>query len=68
MPSAVWPGIILSHWGRTDANHSSSTGYDSDDYSKPFMDEKSVRDWREVYSTPPHPCFDPEKVWKVNPM
>ena len=27
MPAAIRPSIILSHWGRKDANHTSGTGY-----------------------------------------
>lgn len=41
--------------------HESSTGYPPDDYSAPFSLE-SGRDWRDVFQSPPHPCFDPEKV------
>eukprot|EP00208_Stichococcus_sp_RCC1054_P003318 CAMPEP_0206142432 /NCGR_PEP_ID=MMETSP1473-20131121/16814_1 /ASSEMBLY_ACC=CAM_ASM_001109 /TAXON_ID=1461547 /ORGANISM="Stichococcus sp, Strain RCC1054" /LENGTH=314 /DNA_ID=CAMNT_0053537429 /DNA_START=144 /DNA_END=1089 /DNA_ORIENTATION=+ len=40
--------------------HESSTGYPPDDYSAPFSLE-SGRDWRDVFQSPPHPCFDPEK-------
>jgi hypothetical protein len=27
VPSFIRPSIILSHWGRTDANHTTTTGY-----------------------------------------
>ena len=40
-----------------------SCRYDSDDYSKFHIDEKTGDDWRKVYSTPEkHPCYDPSKV------
>ncbi len=62
MPSALWQGIVLSHWGRTDANHNSSTGYGPDDYSAPFHALDTGRDWRDLYLKQPHACFDPQKV------
>ena len=27
VPAAIRPSIILSHWGRKDANHTTGTGY-----------------------------------------
>lgn len=61
MPSSLWQGIILSHWGRTDRDHTSSTGYGPDDYSV-LVALEGGGDWRDVYRSPPHPCFDPRKV------
>lgn len=34
VPTAIRPSIILSHWGRKDAQHNSSTGYWEDEYSE----------------------------------
>ena len=33
VPAAIRSSIILSHWGRKDANHTSDTGYGADVYS-----------------------------------
>jgi hypothetical protein len=33
VPAAIRPSIILSHWGRMDANHTSGTAYGDDVYS-----------------------------------
>lgn len=37
VPAAYRPGIILSHWGRMDANHTSGTAYGADFYSHEFV-------------------------------
>ncbi len=63
MPNEVWPGIILSHWGRRDAEHVSNTAYGPDNYSAPHTDDWQTEDWRLVHSSPAqHPCYDPDKV------
>ena len=59
----MWPGIILSHWGRKDANHTSNTAYSADDYSVKFTDAWQKEDWTRIHSSPKqHPCYDPTKV------
>ena len=64
IPNEVWPGIILSHWGRRDENHTSNTAYGSDDYSVAHVDPPlQPQDWRLIHMHPKqHPCYDPEKV------
>ena len=63
MPNEVWPGIILSHWGRKDAEHVSNTAYGPDNYSAPHVDDWQKDDWRLIHSSPAqHPCYDPDKV------
>jgi hypothetical protein len=63
VPNSVWPGIILSHWGRTDAHPASNTAYPPDNYTQPYTDEWQPTDWRHNYLHPTqHPCFDPKKV------
>ena len=63
MPNEVWPGIVLSHWGRRDAEHVSNTAYGPDNYSQPHVDEWQTEDWRLIHSSPTqHPCYDPDKV------
>ncbi len=32
IPNELWQGVILSHWGRLDAEHVSNTAYPPDDY------------------------------------
>ena len=60
MPNKAWPGIVFSHWGRLELNHTSNTDYGPDDYSKPFVHADMDTDWREAFDK--HPCFDPKKV------
>ena len=63
MPNSVWPGILLSHWGRLDAEPASNTAYPPDNYTQPWTDEWQPADWRHSYLHPAqHPCFDPQKV------
>ena len=63
VPNEVWSGIILSHWGRRDAEHVSNTAYGSDNYSAPHIDDWQKQDWRLIHSSPTqHPCYDPDKV------
>jgi hypothetical protein len=63
VPNSVWPGIILSHWGRLDVEPASNTAYPPDNYTQPWTDEWQPADWRRGYLHPAqHPCFDPQKV------
>jgi hypothetical protein len=63
VPNSVWLGIILSHWGRLDAEPASNTAYPPDNYTQPWTDEWQLADWRRGYLHPAqHPCFDPRKV------
>jgi hypothetical protein len=63
VPNSVWPGVILSHWGRLDAEPASNTAYPPDNYTQPWTDEWQPADWRHSYLHPAqHPCFDPRKV------
>ena len=66
MPNSVWLGIILSHWGRLDAEPASNTAYPPDNYTQPWTDEWQPADWRRGYLHPAqHPCFDPRKVRRL---
>ena len=60
MPNKAWPGIVFSHWGRLEVNHTSNTDYGPDDYSKPFVSADMDEDWRDAFKG--HACFDPKKV------
>ncbi len=60
VPNKAWPGIVFSHWGRLEVNHTSNTDYGPDDYSKPFVSADMDGDWRDTFKG--HPCFDPKKV------
>ena len=60
VPNKAWPGIVFSHWGRLEVNHTSNTDYGPDDYSKPFVSADMDGDWRDAFKG--HPCFDPKKV------
>ena len=44
VPAAIRSSIILSHWGRMDANHSSDTGYFEDNYRQARL-ELGVSCW-----------------------
>ena len=63
VPNKAWPGIVFSHWGRLELNHTSNTDYGPDDYSKPFVSADMDTDWRDAFEK--HPCFDPKKVSRV---
>lgn len=60
-PAAIKSSIILSHWGRMDANHTSGTAYGSDNYSQnyshPQFEPKSFQD-KMAHGVP---CYEPEK-------
>ncbi|GIL69673.1 hypothetical protein Vretifemale_506 [Volvox reticuliferus] len=56
----IWPGVMLSHWGRTDFPHASNTAYSQDNYSLPLHHPLHPGDWLE-HTSKAHPCFDPEK-------
>lgn len=50
VPAAIRPSIILSHWGRTDLNHSSLSGYHyMDSYrcgvGRPLVDTRKPTVW-----------------------
>ncbi len=60
VPNKAWPGIVFSHWGRLEVNHTSNTDYGPDDYSKPFVSADMDGDWRDAFKG--HPCFNPKKV------
>ena len=60
MPNKAWPGIVFSHWGRLEVNHTSNTDYGPDDYSRPFVSADMDGDWRDAFKG--HACFDPKKV------
>ncbi|PNH11304.1 putative glucuronosyltransferase [Tetrabaena socialis] len=65
MPTHVYnKSIILTHWGRMDADHTSGTAYGSDDYSiaaEPTFVAAGWKgmDWQEKRAG--HPCYDPKK-------
>ena len=63
VPNKAWPGIVFSHWGRLELNHTSNTDYGPDDYSKAFVSADMDTDWRDAFEK--HPCFDPKKVCTV---
>ncbi|KAG2488211.1 hypothetical protein HYH03_013205 [Edaphochlamys debaryana] len=56
----IWPGVMLSHWGRMDMPHASQTGYGADNYSLPVEHKDQPLNWLDQTSKA-HPCFDPKK-------
>ncbi|GFR49988.1 hypothetical protein Agub_g12134 [Astrephomene gubernaculifera] len=56
----VWPGVMLSHWGRTDFPHLSHTAYGQDNYSMSLQHPEHPGDWLD-HTSRTHPCFDPKK-------
>ncbi|EFN56537.1 hypothetical protein CHLNCDRAFT_51514 [Chlorella variabilis] len=61
VPAAIRASIILSHWGRMDANHTSGSGYWEDVYS----DEVHHPHWEPdgfLQKIAGHPCYDPVKA------
>ncbi|KXZ54698.1 hypothetical protein GPECTOR_4g766 [Gonium pectorale] len=63
MPTVVYNNsIILTHWGRTDVNHTSGSAYDQDNYNMKMPDTFAGwpgMDW--VPKVRGHPCYDPKK-------
>lgn len=60
VPTAIRPSIILSHWGRLDANHTSSTGYPADRYDGERQHPQfEPHGW--LVKIAGYPCYDPEK-------
>ncbi|RMZ55166.1 hypothetical protein APUTEX25_005444 [Auxenochlorella protothecoides] len=60
VPNVIRPSIIFSHWGRTDHNHTSWTGYGPDNYSlnisHPLYAPKG-----NLHRITKGPCYDPVK-------
>ncbi|KXZ50759.1 hypothetical protein GPECTOR_15g444 [Gonium pectorale] len=56
----VWPGIFLSHWGRTDFPHTPGSQYHADNYGHTIHHPMHPGDWLPLTSQA-HPCFDPKK-------
>lgn len=61
MPAVMRNATLLTHWGRKDANHTSGTAYDADNYSLNLT--------HQIYQPEGHlhkignfPCYDPQKV------
>lgn len=61
MPAAIRSSIILTHWGRKDANHSCNTGYGLDCYSKELVHPQYEPDGY-LRKLAGWPCHDPVKV------
>lgn len=59
-PKEIWPGIILSHWGRMDFPHTSNTQYHADNYTTVMIHPDFPGGWA-AHSSGTHPCFDPDK-------
>ena len=68
VPAAIRASTILSHWGRTDLNHTSGTAYGGDhyggntepplaDFSHPVYEPKGFH-----LKIAGHACYDPTKV------
>ncbi len=61
-PISIWNSTILSHWGRLERNHSSSSGYGPDNYDvDPIHYLLQPKGWTSR-SSKAHACYDPHKV------
>ncbi|KAG2424765.1 hypothetical protein HXX76_014189 [Chlamydomonas incerta] len=56
----VWPGIMLSHWGRTEFPHKPNSQYHADNYGHSIVHTEHDGEWLKDTSQA-HPCFDPAK-------
>ncbi|GIL48810.1 hypothetical protein Vafri_5227 [Volvox africanus] len=56
----VWPGIFLSHWGRTEFPHTSGSQYHADNYGSGISHRDHDGEWLDLTSRT-HACFDPKK-------
>ncbi|PSC72923.1 exostosin-like glycosyltransferase [Micractinium conductrix] len=78
VPAAIRPSIILSHWGRTDLNHTSDTGYPADNYLwEAEHPQFEPRGWRRKVEGFPCfnrtkdlviPSFKPPEHWRASPL
>ena len=61
MPTEIYEtSIVLTHWGRTGAEHQSMSAYWADNYNDRLVwPGYQERDWRELYKG--HACFTPGK-------
>ncbi|PNH07817.1 putative glucuronoxylan glucuronosyltransferase F8H, partial [Tetrabaena socialis] len=61
MPTHVFnASIVLTHWGRTELNHTSNTAYDADNYNlKTDLRGWKGADWQDKMAG--HPCYLPDK-------
>ena len=63
VPAAIRStSIILSHWGRMDAHHTSGTGYSADVYSNDVTHPQFEPDGFLGKLNLTQPCYDPVKV------
>eukprot|EP00891_Asterochloris_glomerata_P004390 jgi/Astpho2/4390/Aster-00009 len=59
-PTAIWPSIMLTHWGRKDLLHTSNTAYTGDNYTEEHVSTPwRPSGWRRDIVG--HPCYDPGK-------
>eukprot|EP00891_Asterochloris_glomerata_P004391 jgi/Astpho2/4391/e_gw1.00067.84.1_t len=60
-PNAIWPSIMLTHWGRKDLLHTSNTAYGGDNYTEEHINPP----WRPSgwhKNIVGHACYDPQKA------
>ncbi|PSC76549.1 exostosin-like glycosyltransferase [Micractinium conductrix] len=60
-PAAIKNSIILGHWGRMDANHTSNTAYGHDNYSQDYQHPQFDPEGFQKKMAPWLPCYDPQK-------
>lgn len=61
VPEELRSSVILTHWGRTDLDHTSGTAYPSDNYSRDWIvPEMSSKPWNHILGNN-IPCHDPSK-------
>ncbi|EFN55367.1 hypothetical protein CHLNCDRAFT_52572 [Chlorella variabilis] len=67
LPAVLRPATMLTHWGRMDLGHTSSTGYIDDVYSRPARHPIYMPEGTEG-KLGDFPCYDPAKDLVVPPM
>lgn len=59
-PIDIWPGVMLTHWGKMDWPHESHSSYWPDNYTNDVFHKDMPYGWLN-YTSKAHPCYDPQK-------
>jgi hypothetical protein len=59
-PDEVTPSIWLTHWGRTDLNHTSNSAHAGDNYTFEIVSPRLPNGWLSSTSKA-HPCYRPDR-------
>ncbi|KAG2444184.1 hypothetical protein HYH02_009122 [Chlamydomonas schloesseri] len=66
-PKSITKSVWLTHWGRTDVQHTSKTSFEADNYTRDFVSPRQPKGY--TYLIEGHVCYDPKKdlvvpIWR----